>query len=177
MSRNGAVSVVFNQSDLNKLIRECRRRKTWLREKSEELAKRLAEEGYQYASIVMSEHIFNGETLASLRVEKTGEYEYTVMANSTAVLFLEFGSGVFGYGHPEAGENGMGPGTYPGQTHAFNPAGWMFETDDPRLIVKYDKNGKGLGHSYGMPPAMPMYKAVTGVEQDLERIVKEVFAS
>ena len=99
------------------------------------------------------------------------------MANSTAVLFLEFGTGLKGFGHPEASENGMGAGTYPGQTHAFDPNGWMFETDDPRLIVHYSNNGKGLGHSKGMAPAMPMYNAVKGIEQDLESIIREVFAS
>lgn len=103
--------------------------------------------------------------------------QYTVKANSTAVLFLEFGSGIGGIGHPEAGENGMGAGTYPGQKYAFNTSGWWFPTDDPLLIVHTDSKGQGWGHSRGMAPAMPMYSAVTGVERDLESIIREVFAS
>lgn len=169
--------IAFDTSDIDKLIRVCKKKEEWLKEKTNELSRRLAARGYQYARVVMAGHVFDGDTLGSLRVEKTGDYEYTVMANSTAVLFLEFGSGVFGYGHPEAGDNNMGPGTHSPQGQWANPRGWMFETDDPRLIVRYNKDGQGLGHSYGMAPAMPMYKAVTGVERDLESIIREVFGS
>ena len=162
---------------IDQLITACEERKKWLQEKSEELARRLAEVGYETANIIMSGHVFDGDTLASLRVERIGEAQYAVKANSAAVLFLEFGSGIGGGGHPEAGDNGMGPGTYPGQSHAFDPNGWWFQTDDERLIVWRDKEGNGWGHSYGMAPAMPMYNGVKSAEQQLEALIKEVFAS
>jgi hypothetical protein len=83
---------------------------------------------------------------------------YAVMANGQAVLFIEFGSGLIGFGHPEP--HGMGPGTYPGKGHWNDPNGW------------YYAHGK---KSHGNPPNMPMYTTVKELEQELERMVKEVF--
>ena len=145
----------------------------WLERKCDELASRLSEMGREVAMQIIAGHVFSGSTLAGLRVEKLGEGRYAIKAESEAILFLEFGTGIKGSGHPEP--NGYGPGTYPGQKHALDPKGWWFPTDDERLIVRTDKNGQGWGHSYGMPPAMPMYKAVTELEQNLDAIVREVF--
>lgn len=149
--------------------------KRWLDRKTEELAKRLAENGYEVAMNVMANHVFDGDTIASLRVEQVGPSHYVVKAESAAILFLEFGSGIRGGGHPEP--NGFGPGTYPGQKNALNPKGWWFPTDDPRLIVRTTKDGQGWGHSYGMTAAMPMYNAVKETEQELTAIVQEVFGN
>ena len=67
----------------------------------------------------------------------------------------------YGFGHPEAQEHGMGPGTYPdGKGHWNDPKGW------------YTPGGQ---HTYGNPPAMPMYTARKTIEEELPRIVKEVF--
>lgn len=175
MSDKKYVIDIFSGDGIDDLISACDEKRRWLEEKTEELARRLAVKGYENAILVMSEHVFSGETLAGLSVEQTGPAQYVVKANSTAILFLEFGSGVRGGGHPEA--NGFGPGTYPGQQNALNPNGWWFPTDDERLIVSRNKEGQGFGHSYGMAPAMPMYSAVKTLEDELESVIREVFAS
>lgn len=156
-------------------IRDIQRYKQWLKDKTEQLADRLAHLGYDFSFTVLSGHVYSGATLSSLTVEKTGYAQYVVKVESEAILFLEFGSGLRGYGHPEP--QGYGPGTYPGQTHAFDPNGWWFETDDPALAVRKDeKTGKMYGHSYGNPPYMPMYGAVKDLENRFDQIVQEVFA-
>ena len=95
-------------------------------------------------------------------MEITNENGYTVRASGEDVLFIEFGAGArYGYGHPEAAENGMGPGTYPGKGHWDDPNGWTIP------------NGQ---HTYGNRPGMPMYNAVKTIEQQIEQIVREVFA-
>ena len=150
--------------------------KAWLEKKSDELANKFSKEGYVVAYQIIAEHVFSGATLNSLHTERIGPANYVVRAESVPVLFLEFGSGLRGYGYPADALQGMGPGTYPGQTHALDPRGWWFETDDPRLVVYTDEDtGKSYGHSYGMAPAMPMYTAVKELEQNFDRIVKEVF--
>ena len=148
--------------------------KLWLEQKSDELAKKLADKGYETAKVIISNHIFSGETMSGLKVEKISDSHYVLKAESGAILFLEFGAGLIGYGHPDP--HGNGPGTYPGKGHWDDPNGWWFETDDPRLIRKVGKDGKTYGHSYGIAPAMPMYTALKDVENDIMNIAREVFA-
>ena len=153
-------------------VEEC---KKWLERKTDELAEKLANKGYTVALDIMAGHVFDGETLASLQVEHVGPGQYVVKAASRAILFLEFGTGVKGTGHPES--SGFGGGTYPGQTHAFDEGGWWFPTDDPRLIRFVNKEGQGFGHSFGIAPAAPMYNGVKETELELASIVQEVFST
>ena len=84
----------------------------------------------------------------------------------TEVLFVEFGAGVR-YSNPQnpkAGEMGMGVGTYPDQTHAFDPKGWHFR----------DEAGNHI-HSYGNPAYMPMYKASEELRNSVAKIFDEYF--
>ena len=131
----------------------------WLNRKSDELAKRLAEIGVQKAEVNFAAAYYDGPEDHSIELISEGLGCYTVRASGETVLFVEFGSGLIGYGHPEA--NGMGPGTYPGNGHWDDPNGW------------YYAHGQ---KSHGNPPNMPMYNTVKELEQELARVVKEVFA-
>ena len=79
-------------------------------------------------------------------------------------IFIEFGAGItYGYGHPLAGELGVGPGTYPeGKGHWDNPGGWWYA------------HGQ---HSYGNPPAMAMVAARDAMVADITTIAREVFGT
>ena len=121
----------------------------------------MAELGVQVAKIQFERGSYLGDKDVSVAAEPKGN-GYVVKAEGKAVLFIEFGSGItYGFGHPEAQEHGMGPGTYPdGKGHWNNPRGWYIP---------------GGQHTYGNPPAMPMYTARKTIEEELPRIVKEVF--
>lgn len=131
----------------------------WVKQKSDELCKRLAEMGAQKAEINFAAAYYDGPEDHAISVESRGDGSYAVVASGTTVLFVEFGSGLIGYGHPEP--HGMGPGTYPGKGHWDDPNGWWYA------------HGK---HSHGNPPNMPMYNTVKDLEMELERVVREVFA-
>ena len=136
----------------------------WLKRKSDELAKRLADMGAVKASLEFSRAIYTGDEDHEITVEPCNG-GYKVRATGTTVLFVEFGTGLIGYGHPEP--HGMGAGTYPGKGHWDDPSGWWL----PR-----EKNNGHSQHTYGNPPNMPMYNTVKELEQELARVVKEVFA-
>lgn len=161
---------------VDEMLKGVQEYRKWLVRKTDELAKRLADKGYEFSYQVLSNHVYSGQTLASLTVERVGPARYVVKAESEAILFLEFGAGVIGYGHPEP--QGYGPGTYPGQTHALDPNGWWFETDDPNLAIRTSKKtGKMYGHSYGTPAYMPMYSSVKALEMEFKAIAQEVFSN
>lgn len=144
---------------------------------ADELGRRLVNAGWDEAHTILADHIFDGDTIESLTAERGRRSKNTrafeLYMESPAALFVEFGSGLRGVGHPKASELGMGAGTYPGQKHALDPNGWYFFTRDPRLIRirelgkrgKPLKNGKSFGHSYGNVPVMPMYKAMRKIRQ------------
>ena len=163
MSRKKIV-VPLSESGIQKIQDELTVYRKWQEEKARELAERLAALGATVASIRFSRAVYTGEKDVEVTVEELPN-GYKVKADGESVLFTEFGSGVtYGYGHPEAGEFGMGPGTYPdGKGHWDDPKGW------------YLPKSAGGGHTFGNPPAMPMYEARKAIEQELPRIVKEVF--
>ncbi len=163
MSRKKIV-VPLSESGIQKIQDELMVYRKWQEEKARELAERLAALGATVASIRFSRAVYIGKKDVEVTVEALPN-GYKVKADGESVLFIEFGSGVtYGYGHPEAGEFGMGPGTYPdGKGHWDDPKGW------------YLPKSAGGGHTFGNPPAMPMYEARKAIEQELPRIVKEVF--
>ena len=156
------IDIELTDASIKSGIKELRLYKRWVIEKEAELRSRLAALGATVASIEFSRAIYNGSKDVSVRVDDTGSVA-VIYAEGESVAFIEFGSGIkYGYGHPQAGEHGMGPGTYPGKGHWDNEKGWWY--------------GHGQ-HSYGNPPAMAMYDAVQKMTEELTRIAKEVFSS
>ena len=153
----------------DKMLKGIEQYKRWLDRKAKELARRLAEIGATRASLDFARAFYNGPSDAHVSVQQSGENSYTVRADGETVLFIEFGAGArYGYGHPEAAQFGMGPGTYPGKGHWDDPKGWY--------LPKSKVSAAGDKHSYGNPPGMPMYNARKEIEQNIESIVREVFA-
>lgn len=151
----------LSQENVANAIGEVRKYQAWILEKEAELRSRLASLGATVASIQFSRAIYNGTNDVSVRVDDTGSVA-VIYAEGESVAFIEFGAGItYGYGHPLAGELGVGPGTYPeGKGHWDNPGGWWYA------------HGQ---HSYGNPPAMAMVAARDAMVADITTIAKEVF--
>lgn len=93
-----------------------------------------------------------------------------IVVENKDILFIEFGSGIH-YNNakthnPKAAELGYGVGSYPGQTHAFNPKGWWYS------------NGAGSSiHSYGTEATAPMQSASAEIIRRVKDIASEVFGN
>ena len=158
---------VFDVSSINSAVHELQMYAVWVQRKANELAERLADYGLQRVEIGYAGALYDGDKDVEVTVERREENTYAIVASGATVLILEFGAGVtYGNGHPQAAEFGYGPGTYPGQTHAFDPKGWWYTGSD----------GKGH-HSYGNAPSMVMYITGIELEQEVERVAKEVFST
>lgn len=159
-------TIVVNPLDpksVSEAIKAVKQYKAWVAMKETELRQRLAMLGASVASIQFSRAIYNGSNDVTVRVDNTGSVA-VIYAEGQDVAFIEFGAGAtYGYGHPQAGEFGVGPGTYPdGKGHWDDPNGW------------YYAHGK---HTFGNPPAMSMYTAVQTMAEQLTAIAKEVFST
>ena len=158
------IQVELSDSSLKNAVKELRRYSAWVKIKEDELRSRLAMLGATVASIRFSRAIYNGSNDVSVRVDDTGAVA-VIYAEGESVAFIEFGSGKkHGYGHPEAGKFGFGPGTWSdgpdGKGHWDDEHGWWY--------------GSGQ-HSYGNPPAMAMVAARDAIVEEVTRIATEVF--
>lgn len=158
-----SIQVELTNDSIGAAVKELRRYSWWVAKKEAELRSRLAMMGATVASIQFSRAIYNGSNDITVRVDNTGSVA-VIYAEGQSVAFIEFGAGAtYGYGHPQAGEFGVGPGTYPdGKGHWDDPKGWWY--------------GSGQ-HSYGNPPAMAMWTAVQEITENVTKIAREVFAT
>ena len=83
-------------------------------------------------------------------------------AEVSPLLMAEFGSG-WGAENPMQ-IPGVGQGTFPGQTHAFDKEGWYW----------LDENDN-LNYSRGITAKMPMYKASIRIQEIAKKKAKEIF--
>lgn len=80
------------------------------------------------------------------------------------LLMAEFGSGFKAKNPNNVG--GVGQGTFPNQTHAFDRNGWWW----------MDLDGE-WHHSYGIEPTQPMYKASIAMLTQIDGVIRKVFRS
>lgn len=182
MARKKTISMnCLSQSSIQNAIKQLRAYQDSLTYKCQMVAQKLAEKGIEVAKnnvgnfghyILFSkktepvkfgcQEIILAEDLKKIISQwktKDGEIQ---KAEVSPLLMVEFGSG-FKANNPKD-ISGVGQGTFPNQTHAFDKEGWYW----------VDLDGK-LNHSYGISPEMPMYKASLEIIREVEKAVKEVF--
>lgn len=158
------IKVELSNDGVNDAIAELRKYALWVETKEKELRDRLAMLGATVASIRFSRTVVDESDTITVRVDEVG-HTATIYAEGESVAFIEFGTGkMYGYGHPDAGKFGYGPGTWSdgpdGKGHWKDPNGWWY--------------GSGK-HTYGNEPAMAMYSAVNEIAENVTKIAKEVF--
>ena len=178
------ISFGLSVSEAQAAIEEIRAYQNGLNHKCEELCRRMTAEGIQIAqshigSSGFGKYIHLGSEItldqagckAILYMENTGiitsewrTQEGVKSASVSPLLMLEFGSGL--KAKNPVGISGVGTGTFPGQTHAENPAGWWY----------MDLDGE-WHHSTGISPKMPMYYAGKKLREKIVIIAKEIFGT
>ena len=148
-------------------IKELQAYKAWVKEKTAELIRRLAEVGAAEAKVRFAAAQYDGDNDAVVSVEAI-DRGYKIVAAGKSVFFIEFGAGVYYNGtepYPEPRPAGVvGIGEY-GKGYGKRKA-WGF----------YDATGE-LVITHGTPAAMPMLHASRVMRQEMERIAREVFST
>lgn len=138
-----------------------------LETKKRTFLERLAEIGVSVADTTFRSAEYDGDNDVKVAPQEwIDDNTIAVQASGTTVLFIEFGSGLIGYGH-EWGEGlGYVPGSWSdsemGKGHWADPNGW------------YYKHGE---KSHGNPPARAMYEASKEMRRQMLDIAREVFAN
>lgn len=172
------ISFGLSVSEVNAAIKELRDYKNDLSHKCMEFCERLCEIGANEAHSRISQSPLGKTITVSTEIspEKAGckTILYAVGETKQAdgyepvntLLLVEFGAGIKynEIANPKASDFGMGVGTYPGQTHAFDSGGWYYMGIDGEWH-----------HSYGVKATMPMYGASLEIRNKIIEIAKEVF--
>lgn len=82
-------------------------------------------------------------------------------ADVSPLLMVEFGSGTKAQNPMNV--PGVGQGTFPGQTHAFESGWWYMDLNNE------------WHYTSGVAPKMPMYKAVLEMRKQVVSVAREVF--
>lgn len=165
-----------------------------LDEKAVELVERLGDEGKAKASYHFAEAAYAGDKYDTRvnAVHKSGEKTSTVIAEGTAVLFIEFGTGIT---MPDAEEargdivagSVLRHGQF-GEKRGANPNGWVFPYENmpfsedaplgthPIVFTNF-KTGhrKIMWKTRGNPAYPAVYMSKLELMDESERIVREVF--
>lgn len=157
-----------------------------LRYKDEELNKKckllvsnLINKGYEVAKSSISQSPVGGQVHLTIESKEwqTGTEMLLIATGSihevpgrepfNVMLAVEFGSGIY-YNqtvNPNADKYGYGPGTYPGQIHAFDD-GWYY----------WDSRTEKWRYTHGIQATMPMYNASLKIREEVDNEIKKVFS-
>lgn len=182
------IKCTLSTKDLNRAISELKAYKNEIATKCARFVEQLTEHGIQiardnsggeYGAFITFTKAVNpsqyGATAILLATSGTitvqwMSYGKVKSADVSPLLMTEFGSGFMasdasGKGNADIATTlGMGQGTFPGQTHAFDAGGWHWQDLD------------GEWHSStGIEPSMPVFSALISMEMEIISIARGVF--
>jgi hypothetical protein len=84
----------------------------------------------------------------------------------STILAIEFGAGIYHNEtpNPNADKFGLGVGTFPGQTHAYQNT-WFYWDEDEQLWKP----------THGVKATMPMYNAQMAIMEQMVKVAKTIF--
>ena len=169
---------ILSQSSIERLIKDLQAYQNDLQNKTRILAQLLAEHGITVAGARIGESPLG--KYVTIRTELSEEVVGTrailiavgdVMESDgyepfDTLLAIEFGAGIY-YNekeNPKGPEFGYGPGTFPGQVHAFED-GWYY----------WDEAAQTWKYTHGVKATMPMYYADIEIQNNIIKAVKDAF--
>lgn len=169
------VTVPLSISGIERLQRSVEEYQRWLKDRSEKLLDRLAEDGYRIASAKFAQAVYDGTNDVSVSTENSGANTRAVVAVGSSVLFIEFGTGVvYPDDHPEADDLGMKRGEY-GKGHGKQTSWGYYGEPGTNGELREKKNGSMVVITHGNPANMAMYETVKELEMHLRDLAREVF--
>lgn len=167
------ISINLDAKEIGRAIKELDKYKQELLKKEQRLLERLSMIGVQEASVRFTTAIYDGVNDVTVTLEQTSN-GYSIIANGSAVAFIEFGSGVYhntSEPYPNPRPDGVvGIGEY-GQGKGKRRA-WFYK-GEPGTNGEVQSNG--VVKTRGNPAAMPMWYASEEMKKSILQIAREVF--
>ena len=159
------IRCTLDAEDIARAVKEIKQFKQEFLSKEKRLLEGLAEIGLKEASVRFTTAMYDGINDVSVSLNPIGN-GYAIMAEGSAVAFIEFGAGVYhntGEPYPNPRPNGVvGIGEY-GKGKGKQRA-WGYLDENNEVVI-----------TRGNPAAMPMWYASEEIKNSILRVVKEVF--
>lgn len=171
--RKTVIECTLDKQDIDRAIEELKAYKQGFLDREQKLIKALAEIGLQDAKVRFTTAAYDGINDVTVLLNET-KNGYVIEAKGAAVMFIEFGAGVYYNGtepYPNPRPKGVvGIGEF-GKGHGKQKA-WGYE-GEPGTNGKL--TDKGIVITRGNPAAMPMWYASEEIKNSVLKVVKEVF--
>lgn len=172
------IEVDFSVKGLNNLKKQLIKYKNDLQYKVEEYVSALSDLGVNVAQtsinesplgkyVTLTTNISPSKMGCSAILIAVGEVKQAEgYEDFNTLLAIEFGAGIHHnpIPNPKAEMFGLGVGTFPGQTHAFEQ-GWWY----------WDEKAQEWRYTQGVKATMPMYKADIAMIQQYKKLAQEIF--
>lgn len=172
--RKTIINVGLGEKGISQAIQELKRYKQEFLRREKRLLEGLAEIGFHEASVRFYTAMYDGVNDVSVDLD-TIHNGYVIKAKGKAVMFIEFGAGVYHNGsepYPNPRPDGIvGIGEF-GDGRGKQKA-WYYKGEA-------GSNGEqlknGVVRTHGNPAAMPMWYASEEIKNSVLKVVREVFS-
>lgn len=161
----------------NQIVRSIERYASQLDSKTRTFLERLAEIGISSADASFRSASYDGvnDVVVNSTPVWVDDHTVAVQASGRAILFIEFGTGIFNSGlHPQANELGMIRGEY-GKGHGKQES-WVY-IGEPGTNGQVLDSARNVVRTRGNNASRSMYDAAEIMRNDITRIAKQVFGS
>lgn len=167
------ISIRMNSESIEDAIKRLEDYEHTMRQKCQELSKRLAQLGMDVVNATYVGAAYAGTNDIEVHLE-FADNRCTIVANGSALGFIEFGTGIAYPLGEYASQAGAPPhGTY-GQGRGATGKKWVYK-GEPGTIGEPDSKRPGLVWTKGNPPANAFPAAVKEIQEQAVEIAKEVF--
>lgn len=159
----------------NQVVRSIERYANQLESTTRTFLERLAEIGISSADASFRSASYDGvnDVVVNSTPVWVDERTIAVQASGKAILFIEFGTGVFNSGvHPQANEFGMIRGEY-GKGHGKQES-WVY-VGEPGTNGEVVDSERSVVRTRGNNASRSMYDAAQIMRNEIQRIAKEAF--
>lgn len=179
------MSVSVEISGLDEALSNLKKLQDDLKLKGDELATRLGQLGVQIASMYYYSAEYAGISDVNVTLDETGELgTATIVASGHAVLFIEFGTGVFFPDDKQPRNELQSSSGLVGRgelgVYGSDPGGWYYPSENgmganPPYGTEYSDGNQKYIHTLGNPGTPAMYWTRRDLVQSIENIAREVF--
>lgn len=167
------IKIQLNDASINAAIARLENYSNSLQQKCAEFARRMGELGLDIVRAAYTGAYYAGTNDIEVHLEFE-ENKCKIVANGSALGFIEFGTGIaYPLGEYAGQVNAPPHGTY-GEKRGSTGNKWVYK-GDPGNIGQPDSKRPDLVWTRGNPPANAFPQAVEAMRAEAERIAKEVF--